>query len=110
MWLLAARNKLTNIFFICHILRYCNELNNKGLFTVIELNVDIFFLLYLGSGFLLLFGLWFYYDWRDQYLFAAQRTKVIYHCIKCGQIYTGVHGSEESDCPQCKFTNGRLRF
>jgi rubredoxin len=80
------------------------------LLTVIGLDVDIFFLLYLGSGFVLLFGLWFYYDWRDQYLFEGQRTKVVYHCIKCSQIYTGAHGSEECDCPQCGFTNGRLRF
>lgn len=77
---------------------------------VIGLEIDVFFLLYLGAGFLLLFGLWFYYDWRDKHHFQAPRSKVIYHCIKCGQIYTGPHGSEESDCPHCGFTNGRLRF
>jgi len=77
---------------------------------MIGLNVDIFFLLYLGAGFFVIFGLWFYYDWRDGHRFDAQRFKVTYHCIKCGQIYTGPHMSEESDCPQCQFTNGRLRF
>ena len=77
---------------------------------MVGLNVVIFFLLYLGAGFILLFGLWFYYDWRDSHIHDAQRAKVIYHCIKCSQIYTGPHLSEECDCPQCGFTNGRLRF
>ena len=77
---------------------------------MVGLNVDIFFLLYLGAGFILLFGLWFYYDWRDSNIHDAQRAKVIYHCIKCSQIYTGPHLGEECDCPQCGFTNGRLRF
>ncbi|TVP75885.1 MAG: hydrogenase nickel incorporation protein HypA [Puniceicoccaceae bacterium] len=78
--------------------------------AVIGLNVDVFFLLYLGGGFMLLFGLWFYYDWRDRRLSASRGRKVIYHCIKCGQIYTGPSGSEEQDCPACGFTNGRLKF
>jgi predicted RNA-binding Zn-ribbon protein involved in translation (DUF1610 family) len=77
---------------------------------VIGLPVDIFFLLYLGAGFLLLFGLWFYYDWQERRLYETRRTQVIYHCIKCGQIYTGPAHSEEQDCPKCGFTNGRLRF
>jgi hypothetical protein len=77
---------------------------------VIGLNVDIFFLLYLGAGFLLLFSLWFYYDWRDGHTHDAQRFRVVYHCIKCSRIYIGPFQSEECDCPECGFTNGRLRF
>ena len=77
---------------------------------MIGLNVDLFFLLYLGAGFVLLFGLWFYYDWRDGHIHDAQRSKVVFHCIKCSHIYVGHYQSEECDCPQCGFTNGRLRF
>lgn len=77
---------------------------------MIGLNVDIFFLLYLGAGFLLIFSLWFYYERRDGRLYESRRARVIFHCIKCGQIYTGSSHREERDCPQCGFTNGRLRF
>ncbi len=77
---------------------------------VIELEVDLFFLIYLGIGMTLVFGMWFYYDWRDKHSFEEQRTRVIYHCIKCGRIYTGSHDSEEAACPDCNFANGRLSF
>ena len=77
---------------------------------MIELNVEFFFLLYLTLGSSLILPLWFYYDWKQGHQYEAQRYKVIYHCIKCSRIYTGPYRSEESDCPQCGFTNGRLRF
>ena len=77
---------------------------------VISLTVDVFFLFYLGFGFFLILGLWFYYDSKQAHRYESQRSKVIYHCIKCSQIYTGPYRSEESDCPQCGFKNGRLRF
>jgi len=77
---------------------------------VIGLEVDIFFLLYLGAGLVLIFSLWFYYDWKDKHLHEAQRSKVIYHCIKCSHIYTGPYRSTECDCPKCGFNNGRLQF
>ena len=77
---------------------------------MIELAVDTFFLLYLGAGFLLIFGLWFYYDRRDENLHEAKRLKVVYHCIKCSEIYTGPYHSHECECPKCGFKNGRLGF
>ena len=77
---------------------------------MIGLSVELFFLLYIAGGFALIFSLWFYYDWRDKHQHATHSAKVIYHCIKCSQIYTGAGGSEECDCPQCGFTNGRLKF
>ena len=77
---------------------------------MIPLSTDVYFLLYLGGGFLLIFSLWFYNDHKDRQRNEARAAKVIYHCIKCSQIYTGTQGSEECDCPQCGFTNGRLRF
>jgi hypothetical protein len=77
---------------------------------MIELSVDTFFLIYLGFGFTLILSLSVYYDWKRFHQYEAERSKVIYHCIKCSQIYTGPYRSEEFDCPKCGFTNGRLRF
>ena len=77
---------------------------------MIEFSLDIFFLIYIGFGFTGILSLWFYYDWKQARMFEAKRSKVIYHCIKCSQIYTGPHKSEESACPHCGFTNGRLQF
>jgi len=77
---------------------------------VIGLEVDIFFLVYLGTGFLLFSALWLYYEQKDKQAYNAKRTKVVFHCIKCSEIYTGPHEAIERDCPQCGFTNGRLGF
>lgn len=78
---------------------------------MIELDIDVFFLLYLGLGFLLFFSLWFYYDRRDKNLNEAKRMKAVFHCIKCSEIYTGPHHlSFECECPQCGFKNDRLGF
>ena len=77
---------------------------------MITIDIDILFLLYLGSGFLLLFTLWFYSEWRDSHRFEAHEPKVVYHCIKCSCVYTGSYKSNELECPECGFINGRLRF
>jgi uncharacterized paraquat-inducible protein A len=72
--------------------------------------LDIIFLFLLTAGIVLLMGLWIYYERRDGQRESEGRQDVIYHCIKCSQIYTGVRGSEECDCPKCGFCNGRLQF
>ncbi len=77
---------------------------------MITLDVPVFFLLYLGSGAALIFSLALYYDWRDKHRHEQERHRVVYHCIKCGQIYVGPFESSECDCPKCGFTNGRLSF
>jgi len=77
---------------------------------VIYPGLDIIFLFLLTAGIVFLIGLWIYYDRRDSQRETEGRHDVIYHCIKCGHIYTGVHGSEECDCPKCGFCNGRLQF
>lgn len=77
---------------------------------MIGLEVAVFFLLYLGVGGALIFGLAIYYDRMDAQRYVEERNKVVYHCIKCGQIYVGAYPSQECDCPECGFTNGRLSF
>ena len=77
---------------------------------MIQLDVEIFYLLYFGAGFLLVFGLWIYMDHKDKLRSIPRQSKVIFHCIKCSQIYTGPHEGEEAECPRCSFNNARLRF
>lgn len=77
---------------------------------MIHLGLDILILFSLTVGIAFLFGMWIFYDRRDAERESADRHDVIYHCIKCSQIYTGMRGSEECDCPKCSFCNGRLRF
>lgn len=77
---------------------------------MIGIDVAIFFLLYLGAGFSLIFALSIYYDRRDRIRHEEERHRVVYHCIKCSEIYVGTHKSTECKCPACGFTNGRLSF
>ncbi len=77
---------------------------------MIQLDVEIFYLLYFGAGFFLVFGLWIYAEHKDKLRIIPRQSKVIFHCIKCSQIYTGPHGGEEEECPRCSFNNARLRF
>jgi len=81
-----------------------------GFGGVISLGVDVFFLAYVVAGMALIFGLWFYYDWREGRAARGRGSPVVYHCIKCGRIYTGPSASDERRCPGCGFVNGRLRF
>lgn len=77
---------------------------------MIQIGFDILLIFSLTFGLVLLFSLWFYYDRKDSQREESARHDVIYHCIKCGKIYTGRKGSEECDCPACGFCNGRLQF
>lgn len=77
---------------------------------MIGLEVAVFFLLYLGVGGSLILGLAIYYDRLDLQRYAPERNKVVFHCIKCGQIYVGRDQSSECACPECGFDNGRLSF
>lgn len=77
---------------------------------MIGLDVAVFFLLYLGAGFTLIFSLALYYDFSDKHRHEEERHRVVYHCIKCSQIYVGPFRSSECECPKCGFTNGRLSF
>lgn len=58
-----------------------------------------------GFGFL-----WLYYDRRDQALYAAERRKITFHCIRCDQLYTEKAGIDLAACPKCGHTNTRLKF
>jgi len=55
-------------------------------------------------------GVWSYYDRRDHALFEAERRKLTFHCIRCGQLYTAKARRGTANCPQCGHTNTRLKF
>lgn len=75
-----------------------------------EFSLDTLVILFLSSGMLLIFLLWFYYDRRDCRLYDRQRISHVYYCVRCGHLYESKDPSEVCDCPKCSFRNGRLRF
>ena len=58
----------------------------------------------------IIFGLWMYYEFRDRKLYSEARSRVLFHCIKCGHLYSMARGTEFAVCPKCGFENTRLKF
>lgn len=76
---------------------------------MIPIDFELFTLLYLLTGGLLIFGLWVFYEWRDRALYAPQRAVGAFHCVRCGALYTGSTRKMVS-CPRCGMENASLRF
>ena len=68
------------------------------------------FLIYLLLGIGVVLGLWIYYDLRDKSLYQAERSKAVFHCVKCGKIYAKKMEVKRSTCPRCQFRNTHLEF
>lgn len=50
--------------------------------------------------------------WERSYV-RAYRERLrenVYHCLKCGSIYTSRDKGESASCPVCGYRNGRLKF
>ena len=77
---------------------------------MIAVSLEVFVLTYLAVGMSLIFGLWIFYDLRDRHIYGAGRSKVVFYCVKCSLLYSGQKGIELQDCPQCNFSNARLKF
>ena len=73
-------------------------------------SLEVMILVYLAIGFSGIGGLWYFYDRRDKQLYQAQRSRVIFHCIKCGNLYARRKGTEVAPCNKCDFKNPRLKF
>jgi len=60
----------------------------------------------------IVFGLvvWGYYDRRERLLNDHLRYRTIFHCIRCGKIYSRARRREISVCPHCGFKNTQLKF
>jgi hypothetical protein len=78
--------------------------------SMVTLSLEVFVLIYLSIGLSLVGGLWVFFDRRDGHLYEAERARVIFHCIKCGRIYTARKSAETEACEACGFSNSRLCF
>jgi len=74
----------------------------------IDLADGFFIYLFLGIGFI--FSLWLYYDYRDKNLYQSERSKNVFHCVKCGKVYAAKASEKQADCPRCHFKNTHLQF
>jgi hypothetical protein len=80
---------------------------DRRMFTV---SLSVGALIYTLAACGLVFGLSFYYDWRDRNLYESQRRQTIFHCIRCDKLYAARSGTETCECPRCQFKNARLTF
>ncbi len=77
---------------------------------MITLEISWLAFFYVASGIAIIIGLWVYYDFRDFNSYEALRSRVSFHCIRCGKIYVDNAKKKEAKCPQCGAQNGPLRF
>lgn len=75
-----------------------------------HIDLEVFVVLYVSVGLALFFFLWVLYDTRQARRYAALRRSAVFHCIKCGTIYTSPRPEKPAACPQCRFENARLEF
>lgn len=50
--------------------------------------------------------------WERSYV-RAYRDRLrenVFHCLKCGSVYTSRDKGESAVCPVCGYRNGRLKF
>ncbi len=71
-----------------------------------------FLILYTGSALLAIAGLWFYYEKREKRVFDIRRKRRVFHCVKCGELYSvrKKDVSEGQECPKCEYNNYELSF
>ncbi len=74
------------------------------------IGVTVLFALYLTGGIIIILALQYYYDQKQAELCGGERSQAIFHCVRCGNIYTDSQDHETSCCTQCKFENSRLKF
>ncbi len=74
------------------------------------LDLSIVTFLYVLGGLVLVFGLWLWYDRRDQREIDEERAKVLFHCIKCSRVYAEAPALGSAPCPDCNHPNLPLKF
>ncbi|OHE72858.1 MAG: hypothetical protein A2007_03300 [Verrucomicrobia bacterium GWC2_42_7] len=75
-----------------------------------EISINIFFGLWILLPFLFILGVSFYYDRIRLKQLAPERYKTIFHCLKCGLIYSQKGIVSTATCPRCDRENGHLKF
>jgi predicted RNA-binding Zn-ribbon protein involved in translation (DUF1610 family) len=69
-----------------------------------------FIVMGLTIGMALVFGAWIYYERRDQIIYEQERAQSLFHCLKCGRLYSAPRSAPMANCPDCGFENSRLKF
>ncbi|HTB64552.1 MAG TPA: hydrogenase nickel incorporation protein HypA [Opitutales bacterium] len=69
-----------------------------------------FLLTGLTIGMALILGLGIYFDRRDQHIYEHERAQTLFHCLKCGRLYSAPRSAPMANCPDCGFENSRLKF
>ena len=71
-----------------------------------------FLILYTGSALAGVSVLWYFYDRSDKRSFEAKRRQKIFHCVRCGHLYSVKKGevSNGEKCPECDYRNFELSF
>lgn len=75
-----------------------------------SLGFPVFVILFLLSGLLLFVGLWLYYDLRDRKYYDRKRLLSVYHCVRCGHLYSLREMKKPAACTRCGFVNDSLKF
>ena len=66
--------------------------------------------LIVSAGLALVFGVWFRYEQHERLLDDSRRIRTVFHCAKCGLLYTRPRRRAAGLCPHCGHNNIRLRF
>lgn len=71
-----------------------------------------FLVLYTGSALVAVAVLWLLYERQDRKSFDARRKRRVFHCIRCGHLFTVRKQSvtQGVDCPECSYKNYELSF
>lgn len=71
-----------------------------------------FLIIYTGSALVGITLLWFFYDRRDKKTFESRRRRKVFHCVRCGNLYSvrKADVSEGESCPECAYNNYELSF
>ena len=77
---------------------------------MITVDFTLFVSAALYAGLAAIAVLWVYYDTYGKTIHAEKRNRDIFHCVKCGHVYTAPKGVEEANCPRCGMDNIKLRF
>jgi uncharacterized paraquat-inducible protein A len=80
------------------------------LFKLYFSHFDIFVTAIIALGVVLVMGLWLYYDRRDQQVYEHERSQSLFHCLKCGRVYSAPRSNQSVRCPNCGFENSKLKF
>ena len=71
---------------------------------------DIVIAIVLTVGLLLVFGVSLRYDRLDRLYNDSRRIRTVFHCVKCGTLYTRPRHRDTGVCPKCGHANIRLKF